>query len=168
MGNSFAHKGYVGPADGAPVTPDILHIYQHSYHHGTSAIIGNKDGLLALRKAIDEVLSKPEEITSTCVDVVPADDGEGYSLIVYKADKPFTDPFWSNLPSTYELSDEMGDMFAPIEFAKNKSWPCPECFGFGKVGDDIGFFSTKILIEQVGVACTYCNATGIVHEKPSK
>lgn len=136
MGNSFVHRDHCGPAEDAKFIPEILHVYQHNSNHRPAALVGNREGLLELRKAIDNALAADGQTASATANVVPADDGEGYSLLVYRVDKPFTDRFWDDLPSTYEIADEpSGGSFAPIEMALRQQWPCPRCHGFGKSGE---------------------------------
>lgn len=177
MGKSFAHKGFVGPADGAPVKPDIVHLYQHRSNHGPQAIVANVTGLIAIRDAIDSLLASPDPTTGIRIAAVPGDDGEGYSLGLYKIDKPFTDRVWDDLPSTYDIVDDFGDRIWAIDCAVQQKWPCPVCHGFGKKGVKTNLFGfgtdrgkrSDFIDESEAIPCDGpCGGSGQVTEKPKE
>lgn len=60
---------------------NVLHIYAQDSWHKEAYIVGNKEGLLELRKAIDQALKSKEAIA----EVFPA-DGEGYEAMVLLVD----------------------------------------------------------------------------------
>lgn len=137
MANSFVDDEHCGPASDAPHVPKLLHLYQHSTNHGDAAIVGNVQALTALRDAltllIDDAVKRDIRIS-----VVPGDDGEGYSLRIYRCDKPITDRFWVDLPSHYEIVKEGFSRAASwaIESAFNQRWMCEKCNGFGLLAKD--------------------------------
>ena len=59
----------------------ILNIYGQWAWHTEARIIGNREGLVALRQAIDEVL-KGDVITAKQKTGIYASDGEGYEVII--------------------------------------------------------------------------------------
>lgn len=171
MGKSLAHKGYVGPADGAPVTPSIIHLYQHGTNHGPQAIVGNVEGLTAIRDAINGLLKVAGDI-SIKIEAVPGDDGEGYTLGLYKLDKPFTDRVWGDLPDTYTIPERgIGDRIWAVDCAVQQQWPCPKCHGFGKMGERTVETPHRMFLDYPPDApqCDGpCKGTGFVSEKPSE
>lgn len=62
----------------------ILNIYGQESYHTEAKIIGNREGLEALRQAINGALNLPRGKTSTAQFKEPlfASDGEGYEVIV--------------------------------------------------------------------------------------
>lgn len=65
-------------SDWAPV----VHTWQPYAHHEEAYIVGNRDGLIRLRNAIDVAL-RPRDTSDTTVRTeVFIADGEGYDLII--------------------------------------------------------------------------------------
>ena len=106
---SFLHGGWAGywrelPEHereqlGATARADAIptvHLYPQALWHDGAYVSGNRIGLLALRKAIDEALCAPDQ--SAVADVF-TNDGEGYDLRVrcvpgeriYRLALPYTD-----------------------------------------------------------------------------
>ena len=73
---------------------DTLHLYPGQIWHDNGFIVGDKAGLLNLRKAIDDALANEDGIGAAQVFVT---DGEGYHCFVIKTDDmdsltaPYTD-----------------------------------------------------------------------------
>lgn len=169
MGKTFAHQGYVGEAVKAPFLPNIAHVYQHDGHHAPATIVANKEGLLAIRAAIDQALAAEGDI-KTSAEVVP-NDGEGYHLLIYRVDKSFEDRVWDDLPSTYEIPGRaLGDHAYDVEMALRQEWPCPMCHGFKKIGNRLdpkpGQHWLLADFDEHAVDCEHCKRTGVVHERP--
>jgi len=59
----------------------ILNIYGQEYWHTDAKIMGNLDGLLALRDVVDRAIKLGEARTNDQFPIY-ASDGEGYTLIV--------------------------------------------------------------------------------------
>lgn len=78
--------------------PPVVHVYAHDHHHGAVAIVGNREGLLALRATLDRAIEGGRALTS----VVPADDGEGYDLTAFCLNEPFGSEVWSRMPNHYD------------------------------------------------------------------
>jgi len=74
--------------------PTLLHVYEHYAHHDDVWLVGNVDGLLALRNAIDRVLNTPDK--AACAEVMAA-DGEGYAVQVICEDTPWQGERWPHL-----------------------------------------------------------------------
>jgi len=62
----------------------ILNIYGQEAWHTEARIIGNREGLEALKQTIDDALRVPDGKATTENDTEPlfASDGEGYEVIV--------------------------------------------------------------------------------------
>lgn len=58
----------------------LLHLYGQSDPHAEAWVVGDKEGLLALRKAIDDALASDE--SSAASAEVYVSDGEGYKVLV--------------------------------------------------------------------------------------
>ncbi len=85
----------------APVK--LLHVYEHYAHHDDVWVVGNVDGLLALRNAIDKVLNSTGKVANA---EVMASDGEGYDVQVVCEESPWQGERWGNLflPYTAEYA----------------------------------------------------------------
>ena len=57
----------------------LLHIVAQAHYHEPAFIAGNRDGLLALKKAIDKALMG--QARTACAEVCP-NDGEGFRVYV--------------------------------------------------------------------------------------
>jgi hypothetical protein len=98
----------------------ILNIYGQEAWHDDARIVGNREGLEALRAVIADALSQGAA-TSQSVDPIFASDGEGYEVIVELHNDPWgidkatgkLDPssFWNTEKSNpqYLLLERMGD-----------------------------------------------------------
>jgi len=74
----------------------LLHIYAQEIWHGEAYIVGNRDGLLALKEAIEQALVD----SKSQVDEY-ASDGEGYKVRVIMNDTGWLEPFWDTLALPY-------------------------------------------------------------------
>ena len=94
---------------------NLLHIYGQEQWHGNAYIIGNKGGLLELKKAIEQALSDNKgEIGDD--KPVYANDGEGYQTKVMMNNTGWLESFWGRLavPYTAEVaSDKREDAVWP-------------------------------------------------------
>ena len=86
--------------DGGPPDPPLLHMHGQPSWHTEAYVLGNRDGLLALRAAIDAALGQGEGVA----DVMVA-DGEGYSLFAMLEDAPWDSPAWERVAVPYTASD---------------------------------------------------------------
>lgn len=63
----------------------VLHVYSSEWWHNHAFVIGDREALLELRKAIDEALESSEKAhvsTGQSVAAVRVNDGEGYNCFV--------------------------------------------------------------------------------------
>lgn len=89
----------------------LLHIYPQYAHHTDAILVGNREGLTALRSALNKVLNMRilDECEAQAEEMV--NDGEGYKVIVIKNNNNWQSEFWSRLPTPYAdyASDEDGE-----------------------------------------------------------
>lgn len=80
---------------------ELLHIYAQELNHDEAFIVGNKEGLLRLKEAIDKALNEEAYLSRN----VFVSDGEGYNVVVICNDKEPQDDTWQNLilPYTNEM-----------------------------------------------------------------
>ena len=76
----------------------VVHMYAQEQWHSDGWLVANREGLKALRKAIDKALTLKASVNSTAIEVF-ASDGEGYTLFVVRDDEdvrgmqvPYVDP----------------------------------------------------------------------------
>jgi hypothetical protein len=62
----------------------LLHLYSPLHHHSDQHVVGNREGLLRLRAAIDRALEE-----GVGVETAFTNDGEGYYLNVVQDDRPW-------------------------------------------------------------------------------
>jgi len=70
-----------------PEDPGLLHIYGQACYHDEAYMVGNTEGLKAVRDAIDKVIGPETDQFAAWVSVC---DGEGYDLKVMKVDDPWS------------------------------------------------------------------------------
>lgn len=96
-----------------------LHIFGPTYYHDHSFIIGNREALELLRKAIDDAL---ETGSATGKTSAFAADGEGFDLCVYREEE---DAFWEKALFPYtdnDAQDNREDAIGPWQlFRKYKT-----------------------------------------------
>ena len=87
-----------------PMDKDILlHIHAQEYQHNPAYIIGNRDGLLALKTLIEQALENGDTISANRGnDMIFTADGEGYEVVVVCDDHDWQTPNWQErvLPYT--------------------------------------------------------------------
>ena len=93
----------------------LLNIYGQAFYHQEARIIGNREGLEALKQTIDDALRVFEEKASTNDNKEPlfASDGEGYEVIVEMNNdewglKGGKDSFWNKEESHPEYTSLLG------------------------------------------------------------
>ncbi|RPF49532.1 hypothetical protein EDD75_0348 [Thermodesulfitimonas autotrophica] len=81
----------------------VLHIYAQTSHHDDAFIVGNRQGLLALRRAIDAALESGQSKDSVFVS-----DGEGFDVYVILQEGDLQSPGWiaAAVPYTAEWAAE--------------------------------------------------------------
>ena len=92
----------------------LLHIYGQECPHSDAYLVGNKAGLLELKKAIEQALDDGKGETIHKDGSIYANDGEGYQVKVIMNDD--LEPFWLKLalPYSSDLASEKRD---------NAVWP---------------------------------------------
>ena len=90
----------------------ILNIYGQAFYHQEARVIGNNEGLLELREAIDQAILTSRARTSNDAPLF-ASDGEGYEVIVecHNDDwgiKGGKDSFWNKKESYPEYTSLLG------------------------------------------------------------
>ena len=76
----------------------LLHVYEHYAHHDDVWIVGNVDGLLALRNAVDAALHHVDGVGHADVMV---SDGEGFAVNVVCDDSDWQGDTWQRLLLPY-------------------------------------------------------------------
>jgi len=95
-------------------TEPVVHIFPQESNHQEAVVLANKEGLLLLRKWIDEAL-----VAGASGGVVMPNDRETYHLEVICNDEPLEAPFWSNMKPPYaDLDDNNPDTFGPDVYGK--------------------------------------------------
>lgn len=75
---------------------DTLHLYAQAYQHQEAWMVGTRDGLTALRDALNVALASNEPTPLT----TSTNDGEGYKVVIWPVSEakmqdfktPYTDP----------------------------------------------------------------------------
>lgn len=92
----------------------LLHVYGQDHEHEDVFVVGNTEGLQALRDAIDRALAKQDNVDA---DLVFAGDGEGYMVFAIVNNAEWDEARWQKLALPY--SDDMyhyaSQSFVPIE-----------------------------------------------------
>jgi hypothetical protein len=87
---------HINPTLSTEPSPPILQIYGQVEQHHEAFIVGNKEGLIMLREAIDKALN--EQVSFATEYVV---DGEGYDIIVINRNEHWQDEPWQSLRLPY-------------------------------------------------------------------
>ena len=84
----------------------LLHIHAQPHWHAEAYIVGNSEGLKALRDAIDKALENGHAATPHDEKPVFVTDGEGYVVHVVKNDDKWDGESWNKaaLPYTDEIA----------------------------------------------------------------
>lgn len=72
---------------------NLLHVYAQGQWHGDAWLVGDREGLTALRDAVDRALTDGSAACEAFVD-----DGEGYAVLVVHLDH---DGPWGRMRSPY-------------------------------------------------------------------
>lgn len=91
--------------------PALLHIHGQPSWHTEAYVLGNRDGLLALRAAIDGALAYGEGVAEVMVA-----DGEGYSVVAVLEEAAWDSPGWERVAVPYTAADA-------TENRDNAIWP---------------------------------------------
>lgn len=89
----------------------IIHVYAQGCWHDDAYIVANKEGLLALKKAVDEALEKGKGDA-----FVYAADGEEFTLLVLRIDGGLGEGMWPKIAMPYTdkyVSEERPDALWP-------------------------------------------------------
>ncbi len=80
----------------------VLHIYAQAWEHMDAYIIGNTEGLLALKAAIEQALAASNGVCSTPFEhgEVMVADGEGYQVFVMRRDQEWCEG-WKDIDTPY-------------------------------------------------------------------
>ncbi len=82
----------------------VLHIYAQAWEHMDAHIIGNTEGLMALKAAIEKALIDDKGISATPseweYDEVMVSDGEGYQVFVMRRDGEWPE-VWCGIDTGY-------------------------------------------------------------------
>ncbi len=114
-----------------------LSIYSQYSYHEDAFLVGDWEGLIQLRDAIDNLLSRKgapyhhtEHVLDNTVIETFAHDGEGYNLNIILNEKPQTDPTWhlhAHYTAEHASTEEFGtglvwpaDLLELIEQKKEK------------------------------------------------
>lgn len=96
----------------------LLHIYGQEYYHDETYIVGDREALVSLKKAIEDALEtgrgSAEFFTS---------DGEGYDANIILREDKWESEFWTNLALPYaagHAEDKRPHAVAPAEIWYNK------------------------------------------------
>ena len=95
------------------MSKDVLHLYGQSQWHFPAEIIGNREGLIKLRDAIDLALRQGKAEFPAM-----ASDGEGYDLTVTRFDHPFGSTAWKEHPPDYNITYELQEYARGLEDGK--------------------------------------------------
>ena len=93
----------------------IVHIYSHYAHHTDAIILGDEQGLIALRDAINEAIypgKRKSEVEVFC------NDGEGYTIKIGCIDKERIDLMPVPYTASYAKDKSQGWLSNPINFLR--------------------------------------------------
>lgn len=74
----------------------LIHIYPQESWHMDAYIVANREGLQALKEAIDEALDRENAEVEAFVS-----DGEGYEIEIILNDSPWGSTFWKQVAVPY-------------------------------------------------------------------
>jgi len=78
---------------------DLLHIYGQRAHHDDAFIVGNRNALIQVKKAIEKALSREEGAEG--IIAVSVNDGEGYDLEIIMDNSDWIKGRWSKRAVPY-------------------------------------------------------------------
>jgi hypothetical protein len=80
----------------------LLHLYGQEAWHDEAFVIGNREGLLALRALIDEALTTGRaKSKETSEEQIWVSDGEGYTINIIFEDGDWDSEFWNRIAMPY-------------------------------------------------------------------
>lgn len=82
----------------------MIHIFAQESWHEDAFIVANREGLEALRDALNKALKDGDKAVVELKDLMVG-DGEGFDLAILRDDSPFASEFWNRLAVPY--SDEI-------------------------------------------------------------
>jgi len=77
----------------------LLHLYAQSWEHNDAWIVGNREGLTALRDALNRALETETTKPTACLAF--ATDGEGYACFIVPNDADWQSDRWMRLYLPY-------------------------------------------------------------------
>lgn len=92
-----------------PFAAKLLHVYGQEGPHDDVVILGNRDGLTALRDTINRVLvgTKAQGVALSVGPREPmTSDGEGFGLVVMRDDTEWQEATWQAYALPYTNEDE--------------------------------------------------------------
>lgn len=78
---------------------NLLHLYAQPWEHSDAWIVGNREGLTALRDALNRALANEQTAPAACLQFVT--DGEGYTCFVVPNDADWQSEQWMKLYRPY-------------------------------------------------------------------
>lgn len=89
----------------------LLHIYSQEAWHDDAFIVGNTEGLKALRDAINQALKRQSNRSQSVSGPVSVSDGEYYTTVIVKIDTDWQEEEWRELavPYTWEHAKERNE-----------------------------------------------------------
>jgi hypothetical protein len=78
---------------------NLLHIYAQAWEHSDAWIVGNRDGLTALRDALNRALANEKTEPVACLQF--AADGEGFACFIVPNDADWQGEKWQKLYRPY-------------------------------------------------------------------
>lgn len=78
---------------------NLLHIYAQAWEHNDAWIVGTREGLTALRDALNRALTNEQTAPAACLQFVT--DGEGYTCFIVPNDADWQSEKWMKLYRPY-------------------------------------------------------------------
>ena len=103
--------------------PQVLHVYGSPMWHEDVYIVGNTEGLIALRATIDDALRRKKPHMPASESFTPA-DGETYRLAVVRQDADWQDKGWQSLALPYS-EEPAKETRSDVVYPQAK-WPVKE------------------------------------------
>jgi hypothetical protein len=98
--------------------PALLHVYAQGHEHDDLYVIGNRDGLEKLKKAVEKALT--QEVGK---ESVITNDGEGFDAVVALCDEGWQSDAWINMKEPYAAEssrDARDNAVSPWAFVRSK------------------------------------------------
>lgn len=78
---------------------NLLHVYAQPWEHSDAWLVGNREGLTALRDALNRALASETTEPAGCLQFVA--DGEGYACFIVPNDADWQTEKWQKLYRPY-------------------------------------------------------------------